>query len=100
MSAVWYPVKWFYTEFGLAAIHETGRNAYLIILARACRMFAHGAITLILGMSLFGFGAVGYIIDNMELHLGCQSRRVNANAKLQHYSFPPWNSLTTKSDYS
>ena len=53
MSILLSPIKWFYTEFGLASIHETGRNAYLIILARACRMFAHGAITLILGMVLF-----------------------------------------------
>lgn len=43
-------LKWFYHEFGIAAIHETGRNAYLIILARTCRMFAYGTNALILGM--------------------------------------------------
>ena len=74
MSSLLKPVIWFYHEFGLAAIHKTGRNAYLIILARLCRetefsrpcfslktladhytvglgMLAHGAITLVLGTS-------------------------------------------------
>lgn len=46
------PLKWFYHEFGIAAIHETGRNAYLIILARTCRMFAYGTNALILGTLL------------------------------------------------
>ncbi|KAI0839739.1 MFS general substrate transporter [Hypoxylon sp. FL0890] len=44
------PLKWFYHEFGLAAIHETGLNAYLIILARTCRMFAYGTNALILAI--------------------------------------------------
>ncbi|OTB09478.1 hypothetical protein M426DRAFT_316028 [Hypoxylon sp. CI-4A] len=44
-------LKWFYHEFGLAAIHETGLDAYLIILARTCRMFAYGTNALILGMA-------------------------------------------------
>jgi predicted MFS family arabinose efflux permease len=50
MSTVLKPIKWFYHEFGVSAIHETGRNAYLIILARACRMFAYGTNSVILGM--------------------------------------------------
>lgn len=37
-SAILRPFQWFYTEFGLSSIQKTGRNAYLIILARACRM--------------------------------------------------------------
>lgn len=49
MSAILRPLKWFYHEFGIASIHQTGRNAYLIVLARACRMFAYGANALILG---------------------------------------------------
>ncbi|KAI1416497.1 MFS general substrate transporter [Hypoxylon sp. FL1857] len=44
------PLKWFYHEFGLAAIHETGLDAYLIILARTCRMFAYGTNALILAI--------------------------------------------------
>ena len=52
MSAVLKPIKWFYHEFGVSAIHETGRNAYLIIFARACRMFAYGTNSLILGTSI------------------------------------------------
>lgn len=49
MSAVLRSLKWFYHEFGLASINETGRDAYLIILARSCRMFAYGTNSLILG---------------------------------------------------
>ena len=49
MSAILKPLEWFYHEFGVAAIHETGRNAYLIICARALRMFAYGTNSLILG---------------------------------------------------
>jgi MFS family permease len=49
MSAVLKPFVWFYNEFGVSAISETGRNAWLIILARACRMFAYGTNSLILG---------------------------------------------------
>lgn len=44
------PFKWFYHEFGIVSIQQTGRNAYLIILARTCRMFAYGTNSLILGM--------------------------------------------------
>lgn len=50
MSALIGPIKWFYHEFGIASIHETGRNAWLMILARSLRMVAYGAIALILGM--------------------------------------------------
>ncbi len=51
MSTILRPIKWFYHEFGIVSIHETGRNAYFIILARTCRMFAYGTNSLILGMS-------------------------------------------------
>lgn len=50
MSSVIRPFKWFYHEFGIVSIHETGRDAYLIIIARSCRMFAYGTNSLILGM--------------------------------------------------
>ncbi|KAI0874417.1 major facilitator superfamily domain-containing protein [Hypoxylon argillaceum] len=53
-------IHWFYHEFGLASLHATGRNAYLIILARTCRMFAYGANALILAIF---FSALG-ISDN------------------------------------
>jgi hypothetical protein len=42
MSSLLGPLKWFYHEFGVASIHETGSNAWLIIFARSCRMFAYG----------------------------------------------------------
>ncbi|KAJ8129276.1 hypothetical protein O1611_g4356 [Lasiodiplodia mahajangana] len=47
-------IYWFYHEFGLASLHATGRNAYLIILARTCRMFAYGTNALILGDVILG----------------------------------------------
>ena len=50
MSSILQPLKWFYHEFGIDSIHKTGRNAYLIIAARTCRMFAYGTSALILGM--------------------------------------------------
>ncbi|KAI1766935.1 MFS general substrate transporter [Hypoxylon sp. FL1150] len=49
-------LKWFYHEFGIAAIHETGRNAYIIILARTCRMFAYGTNALILAIFFSSIG--------------------------------------------
>ncbi|KAI0148358.1 major facilitator superfamily domain-containing protein [Xylariaceae sp. FL1272] len=50
MSAVANSVRWFYREFGLASIHQTGRNAYLVIFARTCRMFAYGTNALVLAI--------------------------------------------------
>lgn len=49
MSTLFKPFVWFYREFGVAAIHETGRNAYIIILTRTLRMLAYGTNSLILG---------------------------------------------------
>ncbi|EXJ78527.1 hypothetical protein A1O1_08928 [Capronia coronata CBS 617.96] len=57
MSALVRPLKWFYHEFGLRSIHETGRDAYLIVLTRTLRMFAYGTNSLI--MAIF-FSALGY----------------------------------------
>ncbi|KAI0020838.1 MFS general substrate transporter [Xylariomycetidae sp. FL0641] len=56
MSAVPRPLAWFAREFGLASIHRTGRNAYLIILARTCRMFAYGTNALILAIFFSALG--------------------------------------------
>lgn len=42
--------KFIVDELGGKAIYGTGRNAYIIIASRALRMFAHGTVTLILGM--------------------------------------------------
>lgn len=44
------PVKWLYNEFGVASVYRTGRDAWLVILSRACRMFAHGANSLIIAL--------------------------------------------------
>ncbi|RYC57674.1 hypothetical protein CHU98_g8533 [Xylaria longipes] len=60
MSAAIGPIRWFYHEFGLASLHATGLNAYLIILARTCRMFAYGTNSLILAIF---FSALG-VTDN------------------------------------
>ncbi|KAF1811623.1 MFS general substrate transporter [Eremomyces bilateralis CBS 781.70] len=41
-----------YHELGLASLKQTGRDAWLIILARCCRMFAYGTNALILALFL------------------------------------------------
>ncbi|KAI5361508.1 Putative major facilitator superfamily, MFS transporter superfamily [Septoria linicola] len=50
MAAIGKSLVWFYQEFGLASLRETGRNAYLIILARSLRMLAYGTNALILAL--------------------------------------------------
>ncbi|KAJ9611317.1 hypothetical protein H2200_004501 [Cladophialophora chaetospira] len=57
MSIILRPFKWFYHEFGIVSIYDTGRNAWLIILARTCRMFAYGTNSLILAIF---FSALNY----------------------------------------
>lgn len=42
--------KYAYRESGLASLWLTGRDAWLIIFARCCRMFAYGASSLILAL--------------------------------------------------
>jgi MFS family permease len=42
--------KWLYHEFGVSSVYATGRDAWLIILARTCRMFAYGTNSLILAL--------------------------------------------------
>lgn len=42
--------KYIYQESGLASLWLTGRDAWLIIFARCCRMFAYGASSLILAL--------------------------------------------------
>lgn len=44
------PFTWFYHEFGLVSVNATGRNAWLIILARSIRMFAYGTTALMLAL--------------------------------------------------
>nr|POF02554.1 putative membrane protein [Quercus suber] len=44
------PFQWFYHHFGLASIHTTGRDAYLVILMRTLRMLAYGLVALILAL--------------------------------------------------
>src|ERR1700761_451026 len=50
-------LRWLYREFGLASLRETGRDAWLIIFTRFCRMFAYGTNSLI--MALF-FAELGF----------------------------------------
>ncbi|KAI9730476.1 MAG: hypothetical protein M1818_008171 [Claussenomyces sp. TS43310] len=50
MSFLLIPIKWLYNEFGIASVYYTGRDAWLIILARSCRMFAYGANSLIIAL--------------------------------------------------
>ncbi|KAI5919600.1 major facilitator superfamily domain-containing protein [Camillea tinctor] len=42
--------RWIYDEFGIASVYNTGRDAWLIIFSRACRMFAYGAAALIIAL--------------------------------------------------
>lgn len=39
-------VGWLYHESGISAVWATGKDAWLIILSRTCRMFAFKAVTL------------------------------------------------------
>lgn len=50
MAFILKPLRWLYNEFGIASVYNTGRDAWLIILARSCRMFAYGGISLILAV--------------------------------------------------
>ena len=50
MSSLLAPLWWLYNEFGLASVYHTGRDAWLIILVRCCRMFAYGANSLIIAL--------------------------------------------------
>ena len=50
MSFLFVAIKWLYNEFGIASVYETGRDAWLVILGRSCRMFAYGATSLIIAL--------------------------------------------------
>jgi MFS family permease len=43
-------IRWLYREFGIKSLHYTGRDAWLIILIRCCRMLAYGTTSLILAL--------------------------------------------------
>jgi MFS family permease len=43
-------IKWLYHEFGVGSVYATGKDAWLIILARSCRMFAYGTNSLIMAL--------------------------------------------------
>lgn len=44
------PLQWLYNEFGIASVYHTGRDAWLVIIGRSCRMFAYGASSLIIAL--------------------------------------------------
>jgi MFS family permease len=48
--------QWFYREFGLASVVETGLDAWLIILARSSRMFAYGACSVFIALFFTSLG--------------------------------------------
>ncbi|CAD6592775.1 MAG: hypothetical protein ASARMPRED_006709 [Alectoria sarmentosa] len=50
MSFLLMPIEWLYNEFGIASVYHTGRDAWLVILGRSCRMFAFGATSLIIAL--------------------------------------------------
>ncbi|SPO04372.1 related to Staphylococcus multidrug resistance protein [Cephalotrichum gorgonifer] len=43
-------LSWLYKISGLASLYNTGRDAWLIIICRTCRMFAFGAVSLIIAL--------------------------------------------------
>ncbi|UKZ75605.1 hypothetical protein TrVFT333_003293 [Trichoderma virens FT-333] len=58
--------RWLYHESGIRSVHVTGRDAWLIILARTCRMFAFGGTSLI--MALF-FNTLGFSDPQLGLFM-------------------------------
>lgn len=50
MASVLQKIKWLYHELGLKSLHDTGRDAWLIILTRCTRMLAYGTNSLILAL--------------------------------------------------
>ncbi|KAM5349361.1 hypothetical protein ACJ41O_005866 [Fusarium nematophilum] len=42
--------SWLYHESGIASLYVTGRDAWLVILSRTCRMFAFGAVSLTIAL--------------------------------------------------
>ncbi|KAH7312533.1 major facilitator superfamily domain-containing protein [Stachybotrys elegans] len=43
-------LAWLYHESGMSSVFDTGRDAWLVILARSSRMFAFGAVSLIIAL--------------------------------------------------
>ncbi|RFU73913.1 mfs general substrate transporter [Trichoderma arundinaceum] len=58
--------RWLYHESGIRSVHVTGRDSWLIILARTCRMFAFGGTSLI--MALF-FTTLGFSDPQLGLFM-------------------------------
>ncbi|KAM4055024.1 major facilitator superfamily protein [Hirsutella rhossiliensis] len=55
-SALRRPVQWLCHEFGVASVYTTGPDTWLVIFSRTCRMFAFGAISLIIALFLSALG--------------------------------------------
>ncbi|USP80623.1 hypothetical protein yc1106_07897 [Curvularia clavata] len=49
-SSILNALQWLSQEFGLSTMRKTGKDVYLIILARYLRLFAYGAVALILAL--------------------------------------------------
>ncbi|OAA36851.1 major facilitator superfamily transporter [Metarhizium rileyi] len=52
MRSITQSSRWLFREFGLVSVYQTGPDTWLVMLARACRMFAFGAISLIIALFL------------------------------------------------
>ena len=66
MVSILQKVTWFYQEFGLKSLRDTGPDAWLIILSRCSRMLAYGTTSLIL--ALF-FSALEFTDSNIGLFM-------------------------------
>jgi MFS family permease len=59
-------LKWLYRELGIKSLHDTGRDAWLIVLSRCTRMLAYGTNALIL--ALF-FSALKFTDEHIGLFM-------------------------------
>ena len=100
MSAFIRSAKWFYHEFGLNAIHETGRNAYLIIFARSFRMIAHGANSLILGKYTIGCQLQFYMLIVVRSAFPIKPRVSGLSNWLVHDTDVNWRCVSWRIPYA
>jgi MFS family permease len=50
MDAISRPAVWLYHHLGLQSLYECGKDAWIILFTRSCRMFAYGGASLILAL--------------------------------------------------
>lgn len=66
MSVATKSAKWLYTEFGVGAVVDSGRDTWFVIVMRTCRMLAFGAVSLIFALFM---SALGYSDSRIGLFM-------------------------------